>query len=377
MTTAPPSSADLRRIMTERLASQGALRSDAWRSAFIDIPRENFVPPQFAMRVNGYKHYYTQDDPNWLPAIYSDAPLLTQFNALDTTTSSSTQPLLMAHMLEDLDVEPHHKVLEIGLGTGYNCALLTHRLGDTHVFSIDLDPDLVQTAANRLQKLGLAPTVAVGDGRKGLPPHAPYDRLLATCGVGRVPDAWRAQLQPGGIIVANMGRGVARLVVDEDRSACGHFRPYLASFIAARATTESSSPTAQQLSPRLIDAQGHSRTIHVAASLDSEGPRFFNSLVHPTAVNFSFCDASQRRVHCLYHPATDSWARITMIDVHEARLDHDGPRDLWAEYEPLIDQWVSHGRPTYEHYGLTVTPNGDHTLWLNSPTGPSWPLPNA
>ncbi|MFE6775569.1 methyltransferase domain-containing protein [Streptomyces sp. NPDC057702] len=377
MKTELTSSAELRHQMTERLASQGALRSDAWRSAFADVPREGFVPHQFTVGAGGHKHSYTPNDPAWLPVVYSDAALLTQFDASGTATSSSTQPWLMAHMLEDLDVEPGHRVLEVGLGTGYNCALLTHRLGHVNVFSIDIDPDLVTVAAGRLRDLGYAPTVAVGDGRQGLPAHAPYDRLLATCGIARVTAAWRAQLRPGGVIVVNIGLGIARLVVGEDRSVSGRFRPYLGAFTAARAAPDAVAATARQLTRRLATARGHRRSVQVTANLASEGPRFLGSLVQPDVVSFSFTDPDGHQVHCLHDPATESWARITLLDVRAARLDHGGPRDLWAEREPLINRWVSHGRPAPGHYGLTVSPAGDHTLWLDSPSGYSWPLPDA
>ncbi len=94
-------------------------------------------------------------------------------------------------------------------------------------------------------------------------------------------------------------------------------------------------------------------------------------------VNFSYADSLMRQVHCIYDPASRSWARITMLDVRLARLDYDGPRDLWDERAGFLNGWVEQGRPVLDRYGLTVTSEGDHTLWLDSPTGPSWPLPSA
>ncbi|QKW48895.1 methyltransferase domain-containing protein [Streptomyces buecherae] len=377
MTTAPPSTADLRRIMVERLTSQGALRTEGWRSAFAEIPREAFVPGQFTVRSQGRKHTYTEDDPNRLPVIYSDASLLTQFDAAGTATSSSTQPWLMANMLESLDVEPHHKVLEVGLGTGYNAALLCHRLHPDRVFSIDIDPELVRAAATRVHGLGYSPTMAAGDGREGLPTHAPYDRLIATFGVGRIPAAWCQQVRPGGLIVANVGLGIARLVVAKDHTAQGLFHAYPASFMTARDAPDVVSTTAQQLTAELTTAQGKDRTIQVPAHLTGDIPQFLSALLQPSVVNFSYADSLMRQVHCIYDPASQSWARITMLDVRLARLDYDGPRDLWGERAAFLNEWVEQGRPALDRYGLTVTSEGDHTLWLDSPTGPSWPLPSA
>jgi protein-L-isoaspartate O-methyltransferase len=78
-------------------------------------------------------------------------------------------PSLMAQMLEALDVRDEHRVLEIGTGTGYNAALLCHRLGSNNVVSIDIDATLVAVAKNRLAALGHHPTLVVGDGTAGLP----------------------------------------------------------------------------------------------------------------------------------------------------------------------------------------------------------------
>ncbi|MGH3815480.1 MAG: methyltransferase domain-containing protein [Pseudonocardiaceae bacterium] len=74
---------------------------------------------------------------------------------LTTSRSSSSMPGLMTRMLEALDVCDGHRVLEIGTGTGYNAGLLAHRLGDANVFSVDIEPDLVDLARARLAFIGL------------------------------------------------------------------------------------------------------------------------------------------------------------------------------------------------------------------------------
>lgn len=66
---------------------------------------------------------------------------------------------------------------------------------------------------------------------------------------------------------------------------------------------------------------------------------------------------------------------MTEAGVMTAWLDHGGPRDLWAEREPLLTQWRDAGRPGHERYGLTVDPEGVHTLWLDEPDGVAWRLP--
>jgi protein-L-isoaspartate O-methyltransferase len=102
----------------------------------------------------------------------------------------------MAHMLNSLNIHTGHTVLEIGTGTGYNAALLCHRLGDTQVTSIDIDPDLVADTRLRLATLGYHSTLLAGDGTHGAIDNAPYDRVIATCAVPAIPPAWINQLAP-------------------------------------------------------------------------------------------------------------------------------------------------------------------------------------
>ncbi|MGQ0776744.1 MAG: hypothetical protein ACT4NY_20370 [Pseudonocardiales bacterium] len=93
------------------------------------------------------------------------------------------------------------------------------RLGGQNVVSIDIDPDLVQTATQRLEEIGHAPTLVAGDGLAGVPEHGPYDRIIATCAVPEVPLAWIEQLTPGGAMLINLRGdvvGVLCLLTRED-----------------------------------------------------------------------------------------------------------------------------------------------------------------
>ncbi|MFE2185688.1 methyltransferase domain-containing protein [Streptomyces sp. NPDC059455] len=374
--TDAPSADELRQHMADHLVRTGSIRSKPWRTAFLSVPRHAFVP-DFTLRAQGSLHRYSQGDPAWLAAAYQDVSLLTQFDQDGTATSSSTQPSLMAQMLEALDVRDGDTVLEIGAGTGYNAALLSHRLGPDHVVTVDVDPELVAAARTRLRSAGYEPTLVAGDGMAGYPERAPYDRLLATCGVGRIPTPWRDQLRPGGVIVANIGCGIVRLVVQDDHSAGGRFLHGLATFMNARPTPDAMGTTAGKLAQPLLTCSGQTREITLPAVLDASGPQFLASLLHPQVNDFALGNGGQE-IRCLFDPESSSWARITMTGtgIMTARLDHGGPRDLWAEREPLLTQWRDAGRPGHERYGLTVFADGVHTLWLDEPDGMSWRLPN-
>jgi protein-L-isoaspartate O-methyltransferase len=113
-------------------------------------------------------------------------------------------PTVMAGMLEALDLQPGHRVLEIGTGTGYHAALLCHRVGAQNVASVELDPALADAARQALGAVGLHPAVHAGDDAAGLAEAAPFDRIIATASTDHIPPAWISQLAPDGVIVVNL-----------------------------------------------------------------------------------------------------------------------------------------------------------------------------
>jgi hypothetical protein len=90
-------------------------------------------------------------------------------------------------------------VLEIGAGTGYNAALLAHIVGQRgRVTSVDIDPEVARKARRSIRQAGSRVSIAVGDGRRGHPGSAPYDRIIVTACADELPRAWLEQLVPGG-----------------------------------------------------------------------------------------------------------------------------------------------------------------------------------
>lgn len=145
--------------------------------AFARVPRHHFLP--------GVERAYVDDaivtrDEDGVP------------------TSSSSQPSLMARMLDLLDLAPGHRVLEVGTGTGYNAALLA-ALG-TRVTSVELQPDVAAAARDHLAAAGADVDVVAGDGAS--PPAGPYDRIIVTAALWAIPAALADTLADGGVLVA-------------------------------------------------------------------------------------------------------------------------------------------------------------------------------
>ena len=117
-----------------------------------------------------------------------------------------SQPFIVAFMTELLQLEPEHRVLEIGTGSGYQAAVLSRLSG--RVYSIEIVTQLAARAAETLRELGYdGVSVRQGDGNFGWPEHAPYDRIVVTAAPAQIPDALIDQLADGGRLVAPVGRG--------------------------------------------------------------------------------------------------------------------------------------------------------------------------
>jgi protein-L-isoaspartate(D-aspartate) O-methyltransferase len=145
--------------------------------------------------------------PAEIDLLYSDRALITRLgqsaSGMPVPISSSSQPSLMAEMLEDLHPGSGHKVLEIGAGTGYNAALLAHVVGRDLVHSVDVDREVLAEAQQHLDDF---PERGVqlhwGDGRAGWPAAAPCDRLMVTAATPDLEPTWLAQLNDGGVLIA-------------------------------------------------------------------------------------------------------------------------------------------------------------------------------
>lgn len=186
--------AALHQVLVDKLKAAGHIWSPGVEAAFRAVPRHVFLP--------GVS----------VEAVYRDEAIPTKH--LDgEVVSSSSQPKIMAVMLEQLGLEPGHRVLEVGAGTGYNAALMAHIVGDAgQVITVDIDEDIVENARAHLAEAGFGRVqVTCGDGGFGYAGGAPYDRIILTVGAWDIAPAWREQLRTGGRLVLPLSlRGAQR-----------------------------------------------------------------------------------------------------------------------------------------------------------------------
>lgn len=148
--------------------------------AMDEVPRERFVEPGFA------------------GSAYADQALPI---ACGQTIS---QPYVVAYMTEQLGVQPHHRVLEVGTGSGYQAAVLSRLARE--VVSIERYRTLAEQARGRLKSLGYDNVdVVVGDGFAGVPGGAPYDRIILTAAAERLPQTLLDQLAVDGVMILPLG----------------------------------------------------------------------------------------------------------------------------------------------------------------------------
>jgi protein-L-isoaspartate(D-aspartate) O-methyltransferase len=193
-----------KRLVAEVLQTSG-IRDERIAAALSDVPRHLFLP-----------HLPPED-------AYLDDAIVTKRDADGQPISSSSQPAIMAIMLDQLTLAPGQRVLEIGAGTGYNAALMRHIVGPSGaVVSVDIDADVADRAREHLASAGYPDvTVVAADGAGGYPPGAPYDRVIATVGVSDLAPAWLHQAALGARIVVPLDVRGSQLAVAFGRSGSG------------------------------------------------------------------------------------------------------------------------------------------------------------
>ncbi len=181
--------ADVERMEFQLVLRRRGISDQAVLRAMDEVPREYFVTS------------------GCLDSAYADQALPI---ACGQTIS---QPYVVAYMTEQLEVEPQHRVLEIGTGSGYQAAILSRLARE--VVSIERYRTLADTARERIKTLGYSNvTVLAGDGMAGAPEREPFDRIIVTAAAAEVPQALIDQLAKGGKMVVPVGpRNGAQYIV--------------------------------------------------------------------------------------------------------------------------------------------------------------------
>lgn len=345
-------------------------RSPWIRDAVTALPRDGFAPDRLLdWDGHAYQPVERDTDPDrWAELLYADpdAAAITQVTDGLPTSSLSCQAVVV-DMLDSLLLEPGRRVLELGTGNGWNSALLAQRTGPGMVTSIEVDADLADAARPLLP----GADVQVGDGTKGWPASAPYDRVISTYAVDRIPWAWVEQTRPGGRIVTPWGHlgHVALTVADDRQSATGwiqglaQFMPDRADLVRSRSYSDIGAGQ-EPTSERAIERE-------LAPLRDNQHLRFALRVAAPDLTFTTGVDADG--VNAWLHDSSGSWASLSAIGGGRGMAYQGGPRCLADELEAAWNRWLRLGSPELYDYGLTVTADEQYAWAVDPETGPRWP----
>ncbi|MFE4333284.1 protein-L-isoaspartate O-methyltransferase [Streptomyces sp. NPDC056831] len=367
-----------RAAMVAQLEETGALGPGPVRDALLVLPREVLMrqayvrrsaPGEEPSRWDLLDWAAAQDRPELLGLLYGGASVLVQHDGEpllsrargsrsgSSITSMSTVMGLTAELLEELDLRPGQRVLDVGTGAGVTAAVACQVCGDQGVVTLDRDRHLTDAAAARLEDLGFRPLVVCGSGDEGFPARAPFDRVFVSYTVERVPTALIEQLAPGGRLLAHVttaspswpalavvertadGRLQADLRAVEFAHRAGHGmeRIFLDKEFRQRIATEPGTWTQRSMLP---PPSGTDRGFWLAAD------HLLGGLVRDFSAEHLAIGA----------PGCGSWLRVSPVGRSRWNVTTYGPRDVWKELQDLAALWRTAGSP--DRYRLLFEADG-------------------
>ncbi|WP_328966529.1 methyltransferase domain-containing protein [Streptomyces sp. NBC_00239] len=364
---------DRHRALAAAMDAQGLwpTESDWVRRAILEaLPRHSFAPGTlWAWNGVAYVPVERAERPEeWAALVYGGPYDSTITQVRDGLPSSSLSCVsVVADMLDSLEVEPGQRVLELGTGAGWNAALLAERAGPGLVTTVEVDARLASAARHRLERAGLDVAIHVGDGNAGRPGEAPYDRLVSTYAVDRIPWAWVEQTRPGGRIVTPWGRlgHVALTVADDGRSATGWMQG-LAMFMPRRGADQGRA--FHQVRADSVDSAGRGfGTLRRDPRLLGDPHLLFALRVSLPDVRINV-SAAPDGFTVEAHDGHHSWA---VRSGNDREFRGGGPRPLLAEIEAAWDHWEEYGSPDLFDFGMTVGRDRQY-VWCGSADSGPW-----
>ncbi|GAA2618669.1 methyltransferase domain-containing protein [Actinomadura fulvescens] len=367
----------------ERLAEQVTHAMSRWRPVVASIPRHEFVPRWWAHESAAPGPYGSAtwslnvgpaDPEQWMRSAYADRSRVTRVGphhaddarpgdqATGSPTSSATLPSLIVSMCQHARIADGMHVLDVGTGSGYGTAMLAARLGDDRVTSVDVDPYLVASAEDRLDRAGYRPVVRTVDAIGPL--DGEWDRIIATVSVRPIPASWLAALRPGGRLVSSIAGAGLLLTADRtpDGGAEGRIEWDRAGFMTTR--------TGPDYPPEIVDRIEVARTAegeHVAVSRFPvvnvmEAWDLWSMLgVTAPGIDHDYREGCGTRTAIMAH-SDGSWARAVEAPDGEVTVHQGGPRRLWDLLDAIRARWLREGSLPVNGARATIAPDGVITL---------------
>ncbi|MEW2068785.1 methyltransferase domain-containing protein [Streptomyces sp. NPDC007346] len=349
------------------------------REAMEALPRDRFAPDSvWVWTGERYEAVHRADTPGaWAAEVHPDPYGSTVTQVTDgMPTSSISCAAVVATMLDSLVLEPGHRVLELGTGSGWNAALLAERAGQGQVTSIEIDAGLAAHARRRIEAAGHRVRVITGDGDGDghsdgeLPEDAAFDRVISTYAVERVPWTWVQRTRPGGRIVTPWGHtGCVALTVAQDGASATGWVQAPARFMPSRRTERPFS--------------SFERVRDGGSGVPAAFPRSVQALSHPDvlfALRVLLPDVqvdtraagADGRAAAWLSDGRSSWAVLQQAGT-SVNARRGGERDLADEATRAWTVWEERGSPGMYDFGLHITPDTQHVFTGDDPPGPHSP----
>ncbi|WP_234365470.1 protein-L-isoaspartate O-methyltransferase family protein [Streptomyces sp. RTd22] len=365
-----------RAAMVARLEKMGALGPGPVRDALVVMPREVLMPQAYVRRsAPGETSRWDlldwavpRDRSELLEVLYGGESVLVQHDGEPllgqvrgsrsgaSITSMSTVMSVTAALLEELDLRPGQRVLDVGTGAGVTAAVACQVCGDQGVVTLDRDRHLTDAAAVRLAGLGLRPQVVCGSGEVGCPGRV-FDRIFVSFTAERVPVALVEQLAPGGkllVHVTTASPSWPALAVVE-RTVDGQLRSELRAVEFAHRAGYGMERIFldEEFRQRIATAPGtrtHRSTLAPPADTDRglwlAADHLLGGLVRDFGAEHLVIGA----------PGCGSWLRVEPVAHRVWTVIAHGPRDIWQEIQALAGRWRAAGSP--DRYHLSFDPDG-------------------
>ncbi len=207
----------LNKRMIKEVQKKGFLKNSEYERAFLSIPRHIFIPSLYDIEKQEWKRFevdYSKPQEEILKKIYVDSPLVINVEN-ETVLSTSSQPTVMAMMIEEAKLKNGDKVFEVGTGSGYNAGVISHIVGQNgKVITTELEKKVYEKAKANLKRSGIKNIeIYCMDGGLGYPKEAPFDKIIITTSSSDITEEWIRQLNIGGILVLPLvTRGIEAIV---------------------------------------------------------------------------------------------------------------------------------------------------------------------